>query len=215
VRGGKREAGNEKSMENSTSAVEIKRKKLLLHICCAPCSTSVIPRLSSEYEVCGFFYNPNIDIEEEYILRKSEIEKLAKIYNTPMIYGEYDVEKWRELIKGLEKEPEGGKRCEVCFRKRLKETAEVAKEKGFDLFCTTLTVSPLKNAKLINQTGKEIEKETGCKYLESNFKKKDGFKKSVELSRKYNLYRQNYCGCSYSKRGLEVRVSKNLEISGY
>lgn len=187
-------------MENASSSKYNNKKRLLLHICCAPCSTSVILRLSPEYDVYGFFYNPNIDIETEYNLRKSEMENLAKIYITPMIYGEYDVEKWRESVKGLEDELEGGRRCEVCFRKRLKKTAQVAMKEGFDLFCTTLTVSPFKNANLINRIGKEIEQETGCIYLESNFKKKDGFKKSVELSKKYNLYRQDYCGCSFSKK---------------
>ncbi|MCD4785805.1 MAG: epoxyqueuosine reductase QueH [Candidatus Eremiobacteraeota bacterium] len=191
-------------MEHANSSKDNNKKKLLLHICCAPCSTSVILQLSPEYDAYGFFYNPNIDIEQEYKYRKSEMKKIANIYNVPVIYGEYDVEKWRESVKGLEDEPEGARRCEVCFRKRLKKTAQVAMKKGFDLFCTTLTVSPLKNANLINRIGKEIEQETGCIYLESNFKKKDGFKKSVELSKKYNLYRQDYCGCSFSKREVGV-----------
>lgn len=176
------------------------RKKLLLHICCAPCSVGVIPELALEYDVTGFFYNPNIDNPREYDLRKAEMEKLSAINGIPVIYGDYDVDAWRKAVNGLENEPEGGERCRACFEMRLRETKKAAEREGFDLFCTTLTLSPLKNAALINKVGGEIPHGSGCQYLDSNFKKKDGFKKSVELSRKYNLYRQDYCGCSFSKR---------------
>jgi len=175
------------------------KKRLLLHTCCAPCSVGALQDLANNYEVTCFFYNPNIDDIKEFELRRAEMEKICKLLGFPLILGRYDVDNWREAIKGLEDEPEGGRRCKVCFQKRLEETANVADEEGFELFCTTLTLSPLKNAGRINNIGDEIGKSSGCSYLKSNFKKNDGFGRSVELSRKYNLYRQNYCGCSFSK----------------
>ena len=176
------------------------KEKILIHICCAPCSAGVMPELKDEYNITGFFYNPNIDNVEEYQLRKQEMERFSQILNVPVIFGRYDPDRWHKAVKGFEKEPERGKRCEICFKLRLEETARIAEEQGFPLFCTTLTLSPLKNAKMINLIGNEVGQKSKSQYLESDFKKKDGFKKSIERSREYNLYRQNYCGCSFSKR---------------
>jgi predicted adenine nucleotide alpha hydrolase (AANH) superfamily ATPase len=173
--------------------------KLLLHICCAPCSTEVIERLSPSYEVTGFFYNPNIHPRREYELRLSELERFSKEEGFRYIPGEYDIKDWFGKTKGLEKEPEGGKRCKVCYRIRLEETAKAAKERGFDMFTTTLTISPHKNASIINSIGRELKRKYGIKFLSKDFKKKDGFKKSVEHSKKHGLLRQDYCGCVFSK----------------
>lgn len=181
-------------MENSSPP-----KKLLLHICCAPCSSGVVPELKEGYQVTGFFYNPNIDDSYEYELRRDEMEKFAEVLGIPLIEGSYDVEKWREAIRGLEDEPERGRRCEICFRMRLLETARIADREGFDLFCTTLTLSPLKNAGMVNRAGNEVQENFNSSYLPSDFKKKDGYKKSLERSKEHNLYRQNYCGCNFSK----------------
>ena len=188
-------------------------KKLLLHICCAPCSSGVVPELMEEYQVTGFFYNPNIDDYDEYEHRRDEMNKFAKILGIPLIEGSYDVDNWKDIIQGLEDEPERGKRCEVCFRMRLLETARIADREGFDLFCTTLTLSPLKNAGLINRTGNEVQEDFHPSYLPSDFKKKDGFKKSLERSKEHNLYRQNYCGCSFSKAE-SLRRTKKTDNNG-
>lgn len=173
--------------------------KLLLHICCAPCSTEVIERLSTQYEVTGFFYNPNIHPKREYQSRLSELERFSGKAGFRVICSDYDVKGWFKRVKGLEKEPEGGKRCEICFRLRLEETAKAAKKGGFDIFTTTLTISPHKDAKVINTIGKDLEKTHGISFLAADFKKKDGFKKSVEHSKKHGLLRQDYCGCIFSR----------------
>lgn len=193
-------------MENDDSP-----KKLLLHICCAPCSAGVVPELNEKYRVTGFFYNPNIDNGAEYELRRDEMERFAKVLGIPLIEGKYDPESWREAVRGLEDEPERGKRCEVCFRMRLLETARIADREGFDFFCTTLTLSPLKNAGMINRTGNEIRENFLASYLSSDFKKKDGFKKSMERSKEHNLYRQNYCGCAFSKVESKRRTGSDRE----
>lgn len=183
----------------------MKKTKILLHSCCAPCSTAVIERLEKDFEITIFYYNPNIYPEEEYLKRKNEEIKYLKIWNelhpesiVEMIDCDYDNITFENAIKGLENEREGGARCAVCFAVRLKRTAEVAKEKQFEMFGTTLSVSPHKNSELINNIGLGIEKELKIKYLVSNFKKQDGYKRSVELSKENNLYRQNYCGCKYA-----------------
>lgn len=179
------------------------KQKILLHSCCAPCSTAVIERLYDDYDITILYYNPNIYPEEEYIKRKNEeIKYLNHLnengYKISMLDCDYESEKFYEKTKGYENEREGGARCAICFRLRLEKTAELAKENGFDLFGTTLTVSPHKNAELINSIGLALEKETGVKFLISNFKKQNGYKRSVELSKENNLYRQNYCGCEFA-----------------
>ncbi|MCE1248426.1 MAG: epoxyqueuosine reductase QueH [Firmicutes bacterium] len=167
-----------------------------------------MPEISDNYEITGFFYNPNIDDAAEYELRRAEMEKYAGTLGIPLVCGKYDSESWKEAVKGLEHIPEGGARCEVCFRYRLEETARYAEENNFDLYGTTLTLSPLKNAKKINQIGGESCENLTAKYLDSDFKKKDGYKKSVQRSTENGLYRQNYCGCSYGKKIQDERNRK-------
>jgi predicted adenine nucleotide alpha hydrolase (AANH) superfamily ATPase len=177
----------------------MQKQKLLLHTCCAPCVTVPVERLKSDYEISCFFYNPNIHPKEEYLKRLEEIQNLAKQLNVEIIIHQYDSDRWFELANGLEDEPEGGERCAVCFRMRLQEAAKYAKKQGFDVFTATLTISPNKNAILINQIGEELGKQYQIKFLAANFKKKDGYKLSIKLSHKYDLYRQNYCGCIFSR----------------
>lgn len=175
---------------------------LLLHSCCGPCSTYVISYLTNNFNITIIYYNPNIYPEEEYLKRKKEQIKLINNIKTKnklnIIDADYNYEEFKEFTKGLEKEPEGGSRCNKCFYLRLKKTCLIAKKNNYDYFGTTLTVSPYKNAKTINEIGKKLEKENNIKWLMSDFKKEDGYKKSIELSKKYNLYRQHYCGCEYS-----------------
>ena len=181
------------------------KKKLLLHSCCGPCSTTAIFSLSENYEITICYYNPNIYPEEEYIKRKEEQIKLINKVNSEnevqikMLDVEYDPETYEEAVCLLREEKEGGLRCNVCFRLRLEKVAKLAKERGYDLFATTLTVSPHKNSLLINQIGEDVSKLFGIEYLPTDLKKKDGYKKSIEYSKKYELYRQNYCGCKYSR----------------
>jgi len=176
-------------------------KKILLHICCAPDATACIERLRKEgYQVTGFFYNPSIFPEEEYKKRKEEVIKLARIMEFKVIEGDYNYIKWRKTVKGWEGEKEGGKRCKLCYKERLEVTAKVAKDLGFDFFTTTLTISPHKKSETIFKIEKEISEHYKIPFLEIDFKKREGFKKSIELSRKYNLYRQDYCGCEFSLR---------------
>ena len=177
-------------------------EKILLNVCCAPDATHSINVLKEEgFYVLTYFYNPNIHPEEEYKMRFDDMVKLAKEINIENIMDvTYDIAEWKKRCESLANEKEGGKRCTECFKLRLEKTAKKAAELGVNIFATTLTISPHKDAELINTLGKEIAKKFGIKYYESNFKKKDGFKKSIELSKKYNLYRQNYCGCMYSKK---------------
>jgi len=182
------------------------KKKILLHSCCAPCSSYVITYLTNYFDITILYYNPNIYPYEEYLKRKKEQIKLIKKLNNKnkidIIDCDYDNNLYNKLIKGLENEPERGNRCTICYQMRMEKTANIAKENNYDYFCTTLSVSPYKNSKLINEIGKELEKKYNIKWLYSDFKKKDGYKKSIELSKKYNLYRQDYCGCIYSKQTL-------------
>ena len=172
------------------------RKKLLLHSCCAPCSSYCLEYLSQYFDVTVFYYNPNITEENEYQKRAAERQHTTISYAE----GVYEPEEYLAMVRGLEQEPEGAGRCERCFRLRLTKTAEYASDNGFDYFTTTLTISPLKNAHLLNALGEEIGEKTGIAFLPSDFKKKEGYKRSIELSKEYDLYRQNYCGCIFSKR---------------
>jgi hypothetical protein len=176
------------------------REKLLLHSCCGPCSTTCIERLMEYFDVTVLYYNPNIEPIDEYNHRKSEQIRLLKELNIPYLDCDYDNDKYRSLTKYLTQEPEGGVRCSVCFGMRLKYTGAMAKENNFDIFTTTLTVSPHKNSQIINKIGINIGKSIGIKYLPSDFKKNEGYKRSIELASKYDLYRQDYCGCLYSRR---------------
>lgn len=176
------------------------KPKLLLHSCCAPCSSTCIERLTRGFDLTIYYFNPNIDSDIEFQKRAKEQMRLCETLNLKFILEEYNCDAFNSAVKGLENEKEGGKRCSVCFYLRLKKTSEKAKELGFTYFATTLTLSPLKNAETINFIGKKIEKEVGVKYLETDFKKNGGYLRSIELSKEFGLYRQNYCGCLYSKR---------------
>lgn len=178
-------------------------KSLLLHSCCAPCSSYVLAYLNKYFNITVFYYNPNITNKEEYLKRKQEqirlISELPAINKINILDADYKPEKFFEISKGLEDCREGGERCFKCYKLRLEATAKAAKENNFDYLCTTLTISPLKNAQKINEIGHMLGDEYQIPFLPSDFKKKEGFKKSIELSSQYNLYRQNYCGCIYSK----------------
>lgn len=188
--------------EDILNSIKVK-KKILLHSCCAPCSSYVITYLTNYFDITILYYNPNIYPYEEYNKRKNEQIKLINEIKTTnsidIIDCDYDNELYNELVKGLEKEPERGNRCTICYQMRIEKTAKLAKEKNYDYFCTTLSVSPYKNVTLINKIGEELERKYKIKWLYSDFKKKDGYKQSIELSKKHNLYRQNYCGCIHSK----------------
>ena len=177
---------------------------LLLHACCAPCSSACLERLGDYFNISIFYYNPNITEEAEYKKRINEIKKFISEFKTKypikLIEGRYDPNEFFEMASGLESEPERGARCYKCYKLRLRESAKVASDLGFDYFCTTLTLSPHKNSNWINEIGEELDKEFNSTYLYSDFKKKNGYKRSIELSREYDLYRQDYCGCIYSKR---------------
>lgn len=183
------------------------KQKILLHSCCAPCSTAVIERLAEDFEITILYYNPNIYPETEYFKRKNEEIKYIEIWNQnnsespiKMLDCDYESEEFYRLTKGFENEREGGARCAICFKLRLKKTATLAKQNGFDIFGTTLSVSPHKNSELLNSIGKALSVEIGVPYLEANFKKQNGYKRSVELAKENNLYRQNYCGCEFALR---------------
>ncbi len=178
--------------------------KLLLHACCAPCSSYCIEYLSNYFEITIYYYNPNIDKEEEYDYRYSELERFIKEFKTKypvhLVNAGYHKEDFEKIAKGLENEPERGARCLKCYRLRLEKSYQYAKENNFDYITTTLTLSPHKPSIVINEIGSELEKIYSVPYLYSDFKKREGYKRSITLSREYNLYRQDYCGCEYSKR---------------
>lgn len=176
------------------------KPKILLHVCCGPCQTHCIEELEGDYEVIAYYYNPNIHPEEEYERRKAEFLRFCEKKKTGHHVDDYNPKEWHTFVKGLETEPERGKRCLKCFELRLKKSAEKAEELGIKKFTTTLSISPFKDFKQILEAGKKAEEETGIVFLEKNFKKADGFKKSVEISKKYDMKRQDYCGCVYSMR---------------
>ncbi len=181
---------------------EGKTPSLLLHSCCAPCSSHCIEYLSECFNITVFYFNPNIYPEEEYRMRakeqKSFIERFPAKNEVSFIEGEYDTKAFYDMAKGLEDVKEGGERCFKCYELRLRETAELAKKLNFDLFTTTLSISPLKNAEKLNEIGGKLAEEYGVGYLFSDFKKGEGYKRSTEISREYGMYRQDYCGCVYS-----------------
>jgi len=175
------------------------KPKILLHVCCAPCSPYILDRLSKDYTVIIYFYNPNIHPHEEYRLRVDETKKLAEDTKTQLVIGKEDTQQWFDLTKGLENEPERGKRCSVCFEMRLNRSFQKAKDLSIENLTTTLTVSPHKNAETINKIGNTLSKKYGIKFLAENFKKQNGFQETIKAGKKYNFYRQNYCGCVYSR----------------
>lgn len=201
----------QKELEDIIKGLE-KAPTLLLHSCCAPCSSYVIEYLSRYFEITVFYYNPNISPEEEYRYRTEEVKRLIRELPTEhpvhFIEGKYDPERFYEAARGLEKVPEGGERCEKCFRLRLSEAAEYAKKGGFDYYTTTLTISPMKNAALLNSIGMEEAEGRSIVWLPSDFKKKNGYHRSVELSQEYGLYRQDFCGCVFSRMEADERRKK-------
>ncbi len=203
----------QKTLDNTISEIIQKHQtpSLFLHSCCAPCSSYVLEYLSEYFKITVYFYNPNIYPAEEYDKRTIELERFIsqlKVNNpVSFIEGEYDTNKFFDTAKGFESEKEGGERCFKCYELRLRESAKLAKEKGFDYFTTTLSISPYKNAEKLNEIGHALEEEYGVKYLYSDFKKRNGYKRSIELSQQYGLYRQNYCGCIFSKRQYESNIN--------
>ena len=179
------------------------KPSILLHSCCGPCSSSVIDQLKDYFDITVYYFNPNIHPEEEYLHRKEEQKRLLSILNIPLIEGDYNTEEFFNIAKGLEDEPQKGQRCYNCYNLRLTSTYNLAKDKGFDYFCTTLTVSPNVNEQMVNEIGIALEKQGDVKFLQSDFKKEDGYLNSVKLAKEYNLYRQDYCGCIYSFRNKE------------
>ena len=190
------------------------RKKILLHVCCGPCSTEVISRLAAESELVLFFYNPNIFPKEEYERRLAEAERFAADRNIRFISGDWDHDGWLEAVKGLEQEPEGGKRCAVCFAFRLGRAAAMARQEGAEGFTTTLTISPHKKATDVNSAGKEAGEKEGVSFIQEDFKKKDGFLKSCKAAREAGMYRQDYCGCEFSLKKRENRGAGEPENRG-
>lgn len=190
----------DKIIENNTGT----KPRLLLHSCCAPCSSYVLEYLSRYFDITVFYFNPNISPKEEYIKRVDEVKRLIKempaCADVKFIEGRYEPSEFYDAAKGLEDASEGGERCLKCFELRLNEAAKTAAETGAEYVCTTLTISPLKSAENLNRIGEETAARYGVKWLPSDFKKKNGYKRSIELSNEYNLFRQNYCGCVFSKR---------------
>ncbi len=199
-----------KELEEMLCKPDVRGKRLFLHSCCAPCSSYVLDYLRPYFRITVFYYNPNISEEVEYVMRREEQKRLIgelnaaavgtdKIYPIDYVDGDYEPERFFQIAKGLEQCPEGGQRCFQCYELRLGKTARQAKEAGADFFTTTLTISPLKNAEKLNEIGQRLGAELGIAFLPSDFKKKEGYKRSIELSKEYGLYRQDYCGCVYSK----------------
>ena len=174
------------------------KPRLLLHVCCGPCATAVIERIGSRFEVVCFWYNPNIEPSAEYERRLAGMRTVAEVMGVPLVEGQRDTEGWREAIAGWENEPEAGRRCQICFEYRLRRAAEYAHARDMDCLATTLTVSPHKDAQLINSLGEGLAEAAGVKFLAEVWRKEGGFQRSVQLSKQLNLYRQKYCGCSYS-----------------
>jgi hypothetical protein len=192
-----------KLMLAQTAQFNGEKRKLLLHACCAPCSSACLERLKDFFEITVLFYNPNIE-DEEYLKRKAELKRfLQETGWATFLDCDHEKSKFYQAVKGLEDQPEGGKRCIKCFHLRLLKTKELADQNGFDYFATTLTISPLKNAEVINNIGESLQGNKGARWLYSDFKKGNGYLRSLQLSKEYCLYRQNFCGCIYSQKPLE------------
>lgn len=204
----------QKELENTIAQNEERGEvpTLLLHSCCAPCSSYCLEYLSNHFRITVFYYNPNIYPEEEYYKRVEEqrrfIERLPAKYPIAFVEGDYETARFYEMAKGLEDVKEGGERCYLCYELRLRESAIIAKEMGMDYFTTTLSISPLKDAKKLNEIGDALSMEYGIRYLNSDFKKKNGYKRSVELSEEYGMYRQYYCGCVFSKKQRDAEIAE-------
>ncbi len=175
-----------------------KKPEMLLHVCCANCALYPVDILKDRFKITLYFYNPNIHPEEEYKKRLKDVKRISEIYGLPLLIDKYGTGYWYELTDAYRDEPEGAKRCEICFSMRLEKTASAASAHSFDIFTTTLSISPHKNSETINKAGKKAAEKQNIPFYIANFKKKDGFKKTTELGRKYSTYRQDYCGCIYS-----------------
>jgi len=199
-------------LENILKENKDKTPKLLLHSCCAPCSSYVLEYLTNYFDITILFYNPNISLEKEYQKRLNEIKKLVKEIphnnKIEIVEGRYEPKEFFDIAKGLEDAKEGGERCFKCYRLREEEAAKYAKENNFDFFTTTLSISPHKNAQKLNEIGEELSKIYEINYLYADFKKKGGYQRSIELSREYDLYRQDFCGCVYSKRDRQLQKNE-------
>lgn len=189
-------------MEKVLRTLDGTRPKLLLHACCAPCSSATLERLAAHFDITILYYNPNIYPPEEYHRREAELERFVEEagYHYPVVELPYDPQEFYTAVQGLEQEPERGSRCTVCYRLRMRRAAQYAAEHGFDWFTTTLSISPHKDARRINEIGQQLEEEFGVKHLPSDFKKHNGYLRSLQLSEEYGLYRQDYCGCEFSAR---------------
>ncbi|MDO5134708.1 MAG: epoxyqueuosine reductase QueH [Eubacteriales bacterium] len=200
----------QKELDKLTKGLEEEKRvpRLFLHACCAPCSSYVMEYLSRYFSVTVFFYNPNISPKEEYEKRVQELRRLVgeMVFENPveLVEGRYEPERFFQMARGLETVPEGGERCFLCYRLRMEEAARLAREGGYDYFTTTLSISPLKNAAKLNEIGEELSRQYGVSHLPSDFKKKNGYQRSIELSREHGLYRQDYCGCVFSRREREA-----------
>ena len=194
----------QKELDKIIASLDGRVPTLLLHSCCAPCSSYTLEYLSNYFDITVYYYNPNISPKAEFDKRFAEqkrlIDSLPAKREIKLIEGDYNYSDFSEIAKGFENVKEGGERCFRCYKLRLEKSAHLAKEQGFDYFCTTLSISPLKNSQKINEIGLEVAEKYGVKWLPSDFKKKEGYKRSIELSREYNLYRQNFCGCVFSKK---------------
>lgn len=194
----------QKELDKIIASLDGRVPTLLLHSCCAPCSSYTLEYLSNYFDITVYYYNPNISPKAEFDKRFAEqkrlIASLPAKHEIKLIEGDYNYSDFSEIAKGFENVKEGGERCFRCYKLRLEKSAHLAKEQGFDYFCTTLSISPLKNSQKINEIGLEVAEKYGVKWLPSDFKKKEGYKRSIELSREYNLYRQNFCGCVFSKK---------------
>lgn len=186
-------------IEQSSNTSELKKPRLLLHACCAPCSSAVVEKLAADYVITIYFYNPNIHPQDEYLKRCNELQRWCRdVVGLRCIVADYQPAEWMQQIHGLEQEPERGRRCNRCFRLRLQRTADYARTHQYDIFTTVLSISPHKRHKHINRLGEALAYRYGVKFYSANFKKQNGYKRSVELSKEFGFYRQNYCGCVFS-----------------
>lgn len=191
------------------------KPRLLLHACCAPCSSYCLEYLNKYFDVSLYFYNPNITDKEEFDKRYDELKRLVSMTcpQVQIICPEYNKSEFLDKVKGMEELPEGGDRCTVCYALRLKSTIEYAEANGYDYFCSTLSISPYKNAQKLNDIGTKLAKDKRVKHLPNDFKKKGGYARSIELSKEYALYRQDYCGCEFSKRQREREIEQRESIN--
>jgi len=184
------------------------KRKLLLHVCCGPCSLHVLEKLRADFEVCGFFYNPNIQPFREFEFRRQEVAKLAEKLSWPVAYGAHEMKEWFAAVRGMEREPERGRRCRLCFRLRLEKTFLYAREHSFDIVASTLSISPYKVTAQINEQGLALAREFGIEFLPENFKKHDGFLIARRQAERFGVKHQDYCGCVFSKAEKLLRLRK-------